>query len=122
MDNYNSSMNPVLYSLLHWTISAIAVLITAYLVRGFKVRNFFSALIAAIIIGLANIVIWPILFFLTLPINILTLGLFTFVVNGMVLKISAAVIPGFQIKSWSAAIFGALVLSLVGAALHYFLI
>src|SRR5476651_553516 len=105
-------MNNALYTLLHWVVSALALLTTAYLVRGFKVKNFGAALWAAALIGLANIVIWPIVFFLTLPLNILTLGLFTFVVNGIVLKICAAIIPGFKIETWGAAIFGALVLSL----------
>lgn len=111
----------MIHDLLHWAVSALALLATAYLVRGFKVSSFVAALWTAAIIGLANMVIWPILFFLTLPLNILTLGLFTFVVNGMVLKICAAVIPGFEIKSWGSAIFGAIVLSLTGAALHYVL-
>jgi putative membrane protein len=109
-------------SLLHWAVSAFALICTAYLVRGFKVKGFFSALIAAFVIGLANAVIWPVLIFLTLPINFLTLGLFTFVVNGAVLRLSAAVLPGFQIDSWLAAIFGSIILSLVSTGLHYFLI
>ena len=97
-------------------------MLTAYLVRGFEVKNFVSALITAVVIGLANVLVWPLLIFLTLPINILTFGLFTFVVNGMVLKICAAVMPGFKIKTWGAAILGAIVLSLVGAGLHYVLV
>jgi putative membrane protein len=112
----------MLYHLLHWLISAIAVMLTAYLVRGFEVKNFWAALGAALVIGLANVVLWPILIFLTLPINILTLGLFTFVVNGIVIKICAALMPGFQVKTWGAAIFGAIILSIVGTGLHYFLV
>lgn len=108
--------------LIHWIVSAIALLITAYLVRGFEVKNFGAALIAAVIIGLANIIIWPILIFLTLPLNILTLGLFTFVVNGIVLKICAALMSGFAIRTWGAAIFGALILAIVGALLHALLV
>jgi putative membrane protein len=119
----NSAGNPGLfYSLLHWVVSAIAVMLTAYLVRGFKVRSFWTALGAAVVIGLANTIIWPILIFLTLPINVLTLGLFTFVVNGMVLKICAWFMPGFEIKSWTAAIFGAIILSIFGTGLHYLLV
>jgi putative membrane protein len=115
--------NPsLIYSLLHWVVSAFALMITAYIVRGFEVKSFFTALIASVIIGFANAVIWPILIFLTLPINILTLGLFTFVVNGMVLKLCAAVMPGFQIKTWFAAIVGAIILSVVGTGMHYILI
>ncbi len=111
-----------MYTLVHWVISAAALLLTAYLVRGFKVKNFSSAMLASVVIGCANVLIWPILMFLTFPLNILTLGLFTFVVNGMVLRICAALLPGFEINSWMAAVFGAVVLSLVGTGLHYFLI
>jgi putative membrane protein len=117
MDNHN-----LMAMLVHWAVSALALVITAFLVRGFKVKSFFAALFAAIVIGFANAVIWPILIFLTLPINVLTLGLFTFVVNGAVLRICAAVMPGFEIDSWLAAVFGSIILSLVGTALHYFLI
>ena len=111
----------LLPTLLHWIVSALALLLTAYLVKGFKISSFVSALFAAIAVGLANIIIWPLLIFLTLPLNILTLGLFTFVVNGAVLKICAAVMPGFQIETWLGAIWGAIVLSLVSTGLHYIL-
>jgi putative membrane protein len=109
-------------TILHWFVSALALLLTSKVIPGFKVSSFGSALWAALIIGLANIVIWPILIFLTLPINILTLGLFTFVVNGAVLKICAALLKGFDINGWLPAIFGAIVLSLVGTLLHYYLV
>ena len=109
-------------TLLHWAVSAVAVMATAYLVRGFNVKSFVAALFAAAAIGFANLFIWPILIFLTLPLNILTLGLFTFVVNGAVLKICAAFLPGFKIDSWGAAIFGAIILSVVGTLLHYALV
>ncbi len=107
---------------LHWVVSAAALLVTSKLVPGFKVTGFKSALWAAVVIGLANIFIWPLLIFLTLPINILTLGLFTFVVNGIVLKICAGLIKGFDINGWFAAIFGAIVLSIVGYFFHYFMV
>lgn len=117
-----TSTNSALFTLLHWIVSAIALLATAYLVPGFKIKSFGSALWAALFIGLANIVIWPALFFFTLPLNILTFGLFTFVINGVVLKICAAFLSGFEIKSWTAAIVGSVVLSLVGMGLHYVLV
>lgn len=112
----------MLYLVLHWIVSAASVVATAYLIRGFEVKSFTTALFAAAIIGLANVVIWPVLMFLTLPLNLITLGLFTFVVNGVVLKICAALIPGFRIETWGAAIFGAIVLSLIGAGLHELLV
>ena len=107
------------FGLLHWIVSALAVMITAYVVRGFKVKSFLAALGAAAIIGIANAILWPILIFLTLPINILTFGLFTFVVNGIVLKVCAAIMPGFKIETWTAAIIGAIILAIVSTGLHY---
>ena len=114
--------NDALFILLHWMVSAVALLATAYVIPGFKVKSFGSALWAAVVIGLANLLIRPFLLFLTLPLNILTLGLFTLVVNGMVLKICAALLSGFEISTWTAAIVGALVLSLIGTGLHYVLV
>lgn len=107
---------------LSWLVSGLAVLLTSKLVSGFQIQGFFTACIAALLIGLANAVLWPILIFLTLPINLLTLGLFTFVVNGAILKICAAVLPGFELDSWLSAIFGSIVLSIVSLLLHYFLV
>lgn len=109
-------------SLIHWAVSAVALMLTAYFVRGFKVSSFVSALITAVVIGLVSTLIRPLLLFLTLPLNVLTLGLFTFVVDGMILKLCAAILPGFRIETWGSAIFGALVLALTGALLHGLLI
>lgn len=109
-------------TLIHWVISSISVLLTSKIVPGFKIKGLFSALMAALIIGFANAFIWPILFFLTLPITIITLGLFTFVINAAVLKISAAILPGFEISGWWSAFFGWLVLSLSSYYLHYIFI
>jgi putative membrane protein len=112
----------MLFTLLHWAVSALAMMATAYLVRGFKVRGFGSALFASLVIGIADVIVRPILLFLTLPLNILTLGLFTFVVNGIVIRLCAALVPGFDVDGWGSAIFGALILAIVGTGLHYILI
>ncbi len=111
----------LLYYIVYWSISAVAVLITAKVISGFKVSGFWSAVWAALIIGLVNTFIWPVLFFLTLPINVLTLGLFTFVINGIVIKLAAALLPGFEVDGWLPAIFGALFFSIVNTLLHYVL-
>lgn len=116
MENHPNSLTVLI---VHWVVSAAALLVTSKIMPGFKVSNFGSALVTAVVIGIANAVIWPILIFLTLPINILTLGLFTFVVNGAVLKICAAILKGFDITSWWSAIFGAIVLSVISALLHW---
>ncbi len=105
--------------LLHWVLSALSLLLTSKLIPGFQVSDFSSAMWAAVVIGIANIIVWPILIFFTLPINILTLGLFTFVVNGAVLKICAAFLSGFNIDGWWPAIFGSIALSIVSTILHY---
>ena len=117
MENHN-----LMYYIVHWAVSAIALLVTAKIMPGWTVKGFGSAMIAAAVIGVADAVIWPILIVLTLPINILTLGLFTFVVNGAVLKICAAVLDGFDIDGWLSAIFGALILTIVSTIFHYVLV
>jgi putative membrane protein len=99
--------------ILYWLVAAFAVLLTSWIMPGIRTKNFVSALIAAIVIAAGNAVIWPLLFVLTLPINVLTLGLFTFVINGAILKLAAAILPGFEVSSWFSAILGAIVLSLV---------
>ncbi|RYZ85112.1 MAG: phage holin family protein [Proteobacteria bacterium] len=99
--------------IIQWMIGSLALLGTAYLIPGFKVKNFRSCLIAALIVGFLNWTVRPILLFITIPINFLTLGLFTLVINAIVLKICAKLTPGFDIVSWWAAIFGAIVLSLL---------
>ncbi len=107
--------------LIQWFLSALALILTSRVIRGFQISGIFSALIASIVIGFANIYIWPVLIFLTLPINILTLGLFTLVVNGIVLRICAAFLPGFAIETWFAAIFGSVFLSMVNLLFQFFL-
>lgn len=96
-----------------WILSAVALVITAYIVPGFEVRNFGAALLAAVVLGLANAVLWPLLIILTLPINILTLGLFSFVISAALLKLTAAIVKDLRIDGWIPAILGAVVLAIV---------
>jgi putative membrane protein len=103
-------------------ISGVAVLLTSKVVPGFEIRGFFTAFFSAILIGVMNFLLWWFLFFITLPLNILTFGLFTFVINGIILKICAALMPGFELRSWFSAVFGAIVLSIINVVLHYILI
>jgi putative membrane protein len=107
----------MLYWIAIWFLTSIAFLITSYLVPGFKVVTLGTALWAAALVGILNVVLRPILILLTLPINIITLGLFTFVVNAMVLKLAASLIKGFEISNWTSAIIGAIILTLVHWAL-----
>ena len=103
--------------LLALVLNALALVVTAYIVPGFRVNDFVSAMLTAIVIGLINTFIKPILSFLTAPINMLTLGLFTFVVNAIVLYLASLVVPGFKIDGVLAAILGAVVLSVVAVVI-----
>jgi len=104
--------------LIKWLFMTIAVLAAAYFIEGIRVAGFPSALFAAAALGILNAVFRPILIILTLPINILSLGLFTFVINALMLKIAAAIIPGFDVDGFWPAILGSLLISIVGWLLN----
>jgi putative membrane protein len=99
--------------LIRWLISAVSLLIVSYLVPGIEVQGFFYALLAAVFLGVLNAVVRPIIIILTLPLTIFTLGLFLFVVNGIMLMLVSAVIKGFSVNGFWAAVGGALVLSII---------
>ncbi|MBU1031577.1 phage holin family protein [Patescibacteria group bacterium] len=98
-------------------LNAMALLATAYIVPGFHVADLQSAVLASIVLGVVNTFIKPVLNFITKPITVVTLGLFAFVVNAVVLFIVAAVVKGLTIDGWMPAILGAIVLSVVGTVL-----
>ena len=102
--------------LLRWLINAGAILLISYIIRGIEVEGVFPALAAAAVLGILNAIIRPILLILTLPINILTLGLFTFVLNGAMLALTAKVVKGFWVDGFWPAVIGALFLSLISGA------
>jgi putative membrane protein len=97
------------YLLVRWAISALSVYAAAFLVPGVSIDNPWSAFIAALVIGLVNALVRPILLLLTLPINILTLGLFTLVINALMFWFASTIAKGFHVAGFSAAFFGALV-------------
>ena len=99
--------------LIGWLLNALALLAVAYLLPDIHVSSFISALIAAAIIGLANILIKPILVILTLPVTIITLGLFIFVINGLLFWLAGYVLQGFDVKTIIAGIIGAIVYSVI---------
>jgi putative membrane protein len=103
-----------------WLITAISLLMTAAVVPGFHLQNAVAAAIAAVVIGLANATVRPILFLLTLPITILSLGLFSFVVNALTIWIASAISPGFRIEGFIPALIGSLVLSVISGVLSFF--
>jgi putative membrane protein len=105
---------------LRWFVLTTAIAVAAYAIEGIRVSGFFSLLLAAAIVGLLNVFFRPFLIILTLPLNVLTLGLFTFVINALVLKMASGVISGLEIEGWWSAIWGALLISLVSWILNSF--
>ena len=101
--------------LVHWLIIALALWVTAYILPGVTFDSTTALAIAAIVLGLINAVVRPILTLLTLPITILTLGLFYLLVNGFTFLLAAQVVPGFGVLSFWWAVLGALVVSIVSA-------
>lgn len=99
--------------LLHWVLNAVALLIVAHLVRGFVLGSLTSALIAVIVIGLLNATFGLVLKVITLPLGILTFGIFFLVINAIVLKFASAAVPGFQVQTFAAAFWGALALAIL---------
>lgn len=98
-------------------VNTVGLLVIAYLLKGFHVANVTAALVAALVLGIVNVFIKPILLVLTLPLNILTLGLFTFVVNAALLKLVSAVVPGIRIDTWGTAILAAVIMALISVVL-----
>jgi putative membrane protein len=105
--------------LLKWLLSAVALLCVAYIYHGVEVRSFPSALLAAFVIGLFNVVLRPVLVVLTLPVTIVTVGLFLFVINALMFWAAASVLGnGFQVHGFSAALIGSLLYSLLGLVIE----
>ncbi|MGD0792099.1 MAG: phage holin family protein [Terriglobales bacterium] len=105
--------------LLHWVLSALAVWIVAHIVPGISVSGPVAALIAALVIGLVNATLGLLLKILTFPLTMLTLGLFWFVINALMLELAAALVPGFYVRGFIPALIGAVMLSLVSSVLQW---
>ena len=103
--------------LLVWILNAVALLVVAYVLPGITVASFGSALIAALVLGLLNAVVKPLLILLTLPLTIVTLGLFLLVLNALVFWFAGSILKGFQVDGFWWAVIGAIVYSLVSTAL-----
>jgi putative membrane protein len=104
--------------LLHWILSAIALLVVSYIVPGFHVHGIAPALIAAVVIGLLNATVGLFLKIVTFPLTILTLGLFLLVVNALMILLASAVVRGFHVDGWLPAFLGAIVLALLGMVIR----
>ena len=101
--------------LVKWILSAVAVLIAAYILPGVAVANFWSALIVAVILALLNAILRPILVILTIPITVVTLGLFLLVINALIILLTDSLIAGFEVSNFWWALLFSLLISILGA-------
>jgi putative membrane protein len=104
--------------LLHWVLSAIALLIVSRIVPGFHVLGLWPALIASLVIGLLNATVGLFLKIITFPLSILTLGLFLLVINGIMILVASSIVPGFRVYGFGPAFWGAVVLALLGMVIR----
>lgn len=104
--------------LLRWLLFTLAIMFVAWLVPGIGVENFQSALLVTVIMALINIFIRPLIVFITLPINILTLGIFTLVINALLFMLAGYIAPGFYVDGFLAAFLGSVVLSFLGLIIN----
>jgi len=109
LEEVNIMMNVII----KWFIVALSLLLAEYLIPGISVASFYTALIVAVLLGIVNLILKPILVILTLPINIMTLGLFTLVINAALFWFLATIVKGFYVDGFIAAFLGALLVSVV---------
>lgn len=104
--------------LLTWILTALALILTASIVPGITIASFSVAIVAAVVLGLINAIVKPILIFFTLPLTIVTLGLFIFVINAIAFYLVAYFTPGFQVNGFFPALFGSIILSIISSVLN----
>lgn len=105
-----------------WLVITAAILLASWFVSGIRVDSLLTAIIAAGILGLINVFIRPVLIILTLPLSIITLGVFTFFINALLLELVAYIIPGFEVEGFLAAFLGALIISVVSWLANFFIV
>ncbi len=105
--------------IVRWALNILAIVLTAALISGFEV-TIWGAIVGSIFLGVINAIIRPLLIILTLPLNIISLGLFTFVINGFMLSITSATVKGFDIHGFGWAILSSIVLSIMSLVISFF--
>ncbi len=103
----------LIHALVTWLLNACALMVTSHLIPGMEIRSFGVAFLAALVLAVVNTLVLPLLTVLTLPLTVLTLGIFWLFLNGAMLKLAAAMIDGFAVKGWLAAVVGAIVLTVI---------
>ena len=109
--------HPMLKLLAKWFLSAAALLFVAYVYNGVEVTTFTAAMLAALVIGLLNTIVRPVLVVLTLPVTVVTLGLFLFVINALMFWAAASLLEGFNVAGFTAALVGSLLYSVAGVVI-----
>jgi len=107
--------------LFRWLTTAVALWLTSLIVGGIEVDGVMPLLFAAVVLGIFNALLRPLVLLITIPINLLTLGLFTFVINGLMLKLTSDVVRGFSVRGFWSAVIGAVLLSAISFALNLFI-
>ena len=107
--------------LLKWFVLTASILLVSYLLAGIQVDHFLTAVFAAAVLGILNSIVRPILILLTLPINLLTFGIFTFIINAALLMLVSVMIPGFDIDGFWTAVLGSILISVINALLSWLL-
>ena len=109
----------MLYLLVSWFLSALSLIIVAHIVPGFRVESFGAALITALVLGLINSTLGLLLKIVTFPLTIVTFGLFLFVINALILRMTSGLVSGFYVESFGPAFIGAIVLAIVSTVLRH---
>lgn len=109
----------MVHLLIRWVTFALLIMFVAWIIPGITIENFWAAMIAAIVIALINAVIKPVLILLTLPINIMTLGIFTLIINAVLFMFAAYLVPGIEVNGFISALIGSILLSILGAAIAW---
>ena len=104
--------------LIRWVLFALAIIFVGWLVPGITVENFISAMLVCVILALINTFVKPLLQFISLPINIITLGLFTFVINALLLWLAGYITPGFEVDGFLSALLGSIILAILSIGIN----
>ena len=105
--------------LLRWLLNTLILMLVAQIDKGIKFSSFWAALVASLVLGLLNALVRPLILLLTLPINFLTLGLFTLVINALMFWLAASIVKGFEITNFAAAFWGALIYTIIVMIVNY---
>lgn len=108
----------MLNTILRWIAFALAIIFVAWIIPGISVDNFLSAMLVCIVLALINTFIKPLLQIISFPINVLTLGLFTLVINALLLMLAGYITPGFEVEGFMSALFGSILLSLLSLGIN----